>query len=172
MGLRYIGIDIRIDQIKENEATLKELGLKGATYIHGDGRFIPDDVGPFDVALTCPPYFDLEQYSDQPDDLSNLGSYEEFIAGIYFSAMSHFKVMKPGAFVCWVVGPFRSKKTGELINFPGHTIEAFREAGFIYWQDVILSKNFGSAAKRSTNAWKGLKLVPIHEHLLVFRKPK
>ena len=78
--------------------------------------------------------------------------------------------MKPGAFVCWVVGLFRDK-SGELIDFPAHTVENFREAGFIYWQHIILSKNFASAAVRAGNSWKGHKLVPRFENLLIFRKP-
>jgi len=78
--------------------------------------------------------------------------------------------LKPDAFMCIVVGPFRDK-SGEIVDFRAHTVDNFREAGFKFWQEIILSKNFGSAAKRSTNSWKGLKLVPIHEYLLVFRKP-
>jgi len=68
------------------------------------------------------------------------------------------------------VGNFRDKN-GELIDFPGHTIENFQEVGFTYWQQVVLSKNFASAAKRSTNSWRGQKLVPTHEFLLVFKNP-
>lgn len=171
MGYQYHGVEIRKAQIDENHGVLKSLGLKGAVYHLSDGRYLDGIEGPFDVALTCPPYYDLEKYSNQPDDLSNLSSYEEFNAGMALSAVAHAKVMKPRAFVCIVVGLFRDKK-GELIDFRAHTVENFREAGFTFWQDIILSKNFGSAAKRSTNSWKGLKLVPIHEHLLVFRQPE
>ena len=78
--------------------------------------------------------------------------------------------MKPGSFVCIIVGLFRDKK-GELIDFPADTVENFRDAGFTYWQNIILSKNFASAAVRAGNAWKGMKLVPRHENLLVFRTP-
>jgi hypothetical protein len=70
-----------------------------------------------------------------------------------------------------VVGPFRDKQTSELIDFPAHTTDNFQEAGFVYWQQIVLSKNFASAAKRSTMAWRGHKLVPAHEFLLVFRTP-
>jgi len=172
MGYKYVGIEIRAEQIKENYNTLEELKLEGAEYILSDGRFFDkDDIGKFDMALTCPPYYNLEQYSDHPSDLSNLSSYEEFNASMFFSALAHSQVMKPGAYVCIVVGNFRDKK-GELIDFRAHTVENFREAGFIFWQDIILSKNFGSAAKRSTNAWRGHKLVPNHEYLLVFKQPE
>ena len=172
MGHEYHGVEIRQEQIDENRAVLDRLGLD-AKYHHSDGRFF-DGGGaePFDAAITCPPYYDLEVYSDQENDLSNLGNYWEFNAGIFFSAMSHRKVMKPGSFVCIVVGNFRDKKTSELIDFRSHTVQNFREAGFLFHQEIILSKNFGSAAKRSTNSWKGLKLVPIHEFLLVFRTPQ
>lgn len=171
MGFRYTGFDINQAQILENEKAIKNLKLEGAKFILGDGRFLEGLEGTFDVALTCPPYHDLEKYTDQLNDLSNMRSYAEFNAGMAVCAQSHRPLMKPGSFVCIVVGPIRDKKTGALIDFPAHTVQNFREAGFIYWQQIVLSKNFGSAAKRSTNAWKGKKLVPIHELLLVFRTP-
>jgi hypothetical protein len=172
MGYKYHGFEIRQEQIDENRAILDGLGLSGFRYHLGDGRYLNDlDDSNFDVALTCPPYWNLEEYSDLDSDLSNIKTYDEFNAGMAFCAINHFKPMKPGAFVCIVVGPFRDKKSGELIDFPAHTVQNFREAGFVFWQQIILSKNFASAAKRSTNSWKGLKLVPCHEFLLVFRKP-
>ena len=172
MGYHYTGFEIRQEQIDENKALLKRLKLKNVEYILGDGRFLADDIGQFDACLECPPYYNLEQYSDLDSDLSNMGSYWEFNAAMWMSAQAHAEVMKPGAFVCLVVGPFRDKRTGELIDFPAHTVENYRDAGFIFWQQVVLCKNFASAAKRSTMSWKGKKLVPIHEFLLVFRQPE
>jgi hypothetical protein len=174
MGYQYHGVEIRQSQIDENLAVLKSLALVDkVTYHLDDGRFmdIGIDLRSFDCALTCPPYYNLEVYSDQSNDISTCGTYAEFNAAMMLSARAHMPHMKPGAFVCIVVGPFRDKKTGELIDFPAHTVENFREAGFIYWQQIVISKNFASAAKRSTNAWRGLKLVPAHEFLLVFRTP-
>ena len=118
----------------------------------------------------CPPYYDLETYSDLPDDLSNLPTYEAFNYGMFACVLAHMRVLKPGTFACVVVGLFRNKE-GELVDFRGHTVLNFQEAGFLFHQDVVLSKNFGSAAIRASNAWRGRKLVPLHEHLLVFKKP-
>ena len=170
MGYEYHGFEIREEQIKENERTIRELGLDGITYHYADGRFLKCDHTDFDVALTCPPYHNLETYSDQVDDISNMPNYAAFNAAMWMCACSHFNIMKPGAFVCIVIGNFRDKH-GELIDFRGHTVQNFKEAGFLFWQDIILSKNFASAAKRAGNAWKGKKLVPRHEHLLIFRTP-
>lgn len=173
MGYEYHGFEIRKEQIEENMGILRRLGLDNVHYHLADGRLLNVGVDPssMDVAITCPPYFDLEVYSDHPDDISTFKTYAEFNAAMYLSAEAHRPLMKPGAFVCIVVGPIRDKKTGEMIDFRAHTVQNFREAGFLFWQEIILSKNFGSAAKRSTNAWRGLKLVPRHEFLLVFRTP-
>jgi len=174
MGYHYTGIEIRQEQINENKQTLRDLRLSHCRYVIGDGRFVDESVGPnkvaFDFGFTCPPYHDLEQYSDLPQDLSNMRSYGEFNAGMAMCAESHRRVLKPGAFMCIVVGNFRDK-SGELIDFRADTVQNFREVGFKFWQEIILSKNFGSAAKRSTNSWAGHKLVPIHEFLLVFKTP-
>lgn len=169
MGHRYTGFEIRQDQIDENESLLKKLKLKGFRYLKQDGRFLDIDEQ-FDVAVTCPPYHDLERYSDQPDDISTLGSYSEFNASMWLSAQAHRQRIKPGGFVAIIVGLFRDKR-GELIDFPADTVANFRDAGFLYWQHIILSKNFASAAVRASNAWKGNKLVPRHENLLIFRAP-
>ncbi len=172
MGYQYVGFDIRKKQIDENTKLLGDLGVDKVTYIVGDGRFLNGATGLFDMALTCPPYWNLEVYSDLPEDLSNAVSYDEFNAGMMFTAQAHRKVMKPGSFVCIVVGPFRDKKTGELIDFPAHTVVNFQEAGFYYHQQIVLLKNFASAAKRGPRAWeRGKKLVPNHEFCLVFKTP-
>lgn len=170
MGHRYTGFEVRPEQIEENEALLKKLKLKGARYVQSDGRLLDIDDS-FDCAITCPPYYDLEVYSDRPEDISTAADYSSFNGSMWLCAQSHFERLKPGAFACIIVGLFRDKR-GELIDFPAHTVENFREAGFQYWQHIILSKNFASAAVRAGNAWKGHKLVPRHENLLIFRKPE
>lgn len=172
MGMVYHGVEIRQEQIDENLAVINRLGLKNVHYHLDDGCKLNIDEGDFDAAITCPPYFDLEVYSNHPLDISTFKTYDQFNEAINSCAHAHRPHMKPGAFVCIVVGPFRDKKSGELVDFRADTVANFRDAGFLFHQEIILSKNFGSAAKRSTNAWRGFKLVPRHEFLLVFRTPQ
>lgn len=175
MGYRYIGYDIRQEQIDENLEAMERIGITGVQYLCADGTSLAaTEPVSMDFALTCPPYYDLERYSDLSEDLSNLPSYEEFDAAMLRCAHAHRRVMKPGAFVCIVTSCFRKKnKAGvnELIDFPGDTIVNFKKAGFHVWQKIILSRNFASAAVRSTTSWLGKKLIPRHEELLVFRTP-
>ena len=81
MGYEYVGFDIRQEQIDENFKLLEEMGLEGSVdYYLGDGCLLSPafDMGKFDMALTCPPYWNLEKYSDLPNDLSNLKTYRDF----------------------------------------------------------------------------------------------
>ncbi len=176
MGYRYLGYEIRQEQIDENLRNIAILGIgNSVVYKCSDGAILEGcDSNSCDFALTCPPYYDLEQYSDLPNDLSNLPNYDTFDRAMLTCAKAHFRVMKPSSFVCIVTCPFRvggDKDTNELRDFPGDTVRNFRAAGFMLWQKIVLSRNFASAAVRSTVSWRGMKLVPRHEELLVFRKP-
>lgn len=172
MGLEYHGVDVRQEQIDENHRVINGLGLANISYHLNDARSLDFGVSDFDVAVTCPPYYDLEQYSDQADDMSAFPTYGSFDAAMWMCAHAHRPLMKPGSFVCIIIGNFRDKKTGEMIDFRAHTVENFRDAGFTFHDEIILSRNFGSAAKRAKNAWQGKKLVRRHEFLLVFRTPE
>ncbi len=173
MGYNYVGYDISANQIEHNEEIIRKFKLDNVIYKVSDARnlHLIEHQNTFDFAFTCPPYWNIEVYSDDPDDFSAFDTYGEFHDAMYDVAKAQFKVMKPGVFACIVVGNFRDKKTGAIIDFRGDTVINYQDAGFLFHQDVILSKNFGSAVQRSTNAWKGKKLISTHEHLLVFQKP-
>lgn len=176
MNYSYIGYEIRQEQIDENLRAIENLGLSGSVeYRNSDGtQLFGCEPNSIDFGITCSPYFNLEVYSNLPEDLSNMRSYDEFHEAMFRCAKSYFRVMKPGAFVCLVTCPFRvggDKDENELLDFPGDTIDNMRMAGFMLWQKIVLSRNFASAASRSTTSWKGKKLINRHEELLVFRKP-
>ncbi|KKN90052.1 hypothetical protein LCGC14_0231650 [marine sediment metagenome] len=168
MGYEYHGIDVRQEAITENEKIIEELGLD-AHYHLGDGTVLDClDSELFDLCFACPPYHNLEVYSDQDDDISNLEDYLDFDEAMGQAAVAIKEKLKPDAFTCVNVGNFRDKSKA-LVDFRGDTVINFHLAGFILWQDIILSRSAGSAAVRAANSWKGMKLVPRHEHLLVFR---
>lgn len=78
LGNRYTGIDIRKEQI---DADIRQCsGFKDrVSYICGDSEKEVKSLGMFDFVFSCPPYYDLEVYSDKKEDLSNKPTYEEFL---------------------------------------------------------------------------------------------
>lgn len=124
----------------------------------------------YDMIFSCPPYYDLEEYSDDPEDLSNLGSYEEFHRQYAEIIKLSVARLKPNRFAVFVVGDIRDKN-GAYRNFVGHTIQAFEDAGAVLYNEAVLLNAIGTAALRANRYFTGMrKLVKCHQNVLVFWK--
>lgn len=122
-----------------------------------------------DFVFTCPPYGDLEVYSDDPRDLSTLDD-AGFLAA-YRDIIDHaVRVLRPGRFCAIVVGDYR-RKDGTYSNFVGRTVQAFEDAGARLYNEAVLVSPVGSMAMRATRQFSASrKLVRGHQQLLVFVK--
>ena len=178
MGREYVGIDLSEKQIQANEEEYEKLKdeFKHPTWICGDsnavlvnGEIIPYIQDGFDFLLTCPPYADLEVYSDDPRDLSNM-DYHDFRLAYFEIIHKATSLLKDDAFAAIVVGEVRDKK-GNYYNFVADTIEAFLRAGMQYYNECILVTPVGTAALRANNTFgKTRKVVKSHQNVLVFIK--
>ena len=83
LGYRYTGIELRKEQIKANMEQVHSICTDvryKPVYICGDSAKVLDIVNKrFDAVFSCPPYYNLEVYSDDPRDISNLQTYDDFI---------------------------------------------------------------------------------------------
>ena len=122
----------------------------------------------FDFVFSCPPYGDLEVYSDLPGDISNM-EYADFMAAYRSIIKKSCDKLKSGGFACFVVGDFRDKK-GNYRGFVPDTIRAFMDAGVKYYNEAILINSLASAAIRADGNMKNRKLVKTHQNILVFKK--
>lgn len=179
LGNEYVGVDLSEDQINANEENWTSFPLtedftgapvKKPTWIHGDSCNIDTLVdGEFDFLMTCPPYADLEVYTDDPRDLSNM-EYEDFKKAYFEIIDKACTKLKDDSFAAIVVGDVRDKK-GVYRNFVSDTIEAFKEAGLIYYNEIILLQTIGSASYRGNKTFGSKrKVVKIHQNVLVFVK--
>jgi tRNA1(Val) A37 N6-methylase TrmN6 len=95
------------------------------SYIVGDSNIVLDTItDKFDFVYSCPPYYDLEQYSDDPNDLSNIDSYDEFLRSYRSIIAKSCALLKDDRFACFVVGDIRDKN-GFYRNFVSDTTKAF-----------------------------------------------
>lgn len=141
-------------------------------WITGDScnisALLPDEQ--FDYVFSCPPYFDLEIYSDTEGDLSNAGDYQTFIASYRAIIAACMSKLKDDRFACFVVGDVRGKK-GMYRNFVSDTIAAFQDAGAKLYNEAILVTSVGSLPIRVGKQFEsGRKLGKTHQNVLVFIK--
>lgn len=174
LGRRYIGHELREEQVAANRAQGDEIcGAMESppAWIAGDSRLIDrtcSDVNA-DFLFSCPPYADLEVYSDNPKDLSTM-KYAEFKA-IYAEIIAKACVrLVDNSFACFVVGEVRDKK-GNYIDFVGDTVQAFRDAGLTYYNEIILVTSAGSLPIRAAKQFSSSrKIGKTHQNVLVFVK--
>lgn len=179
LGRDYTGVDLSENQIAANEVQFKEMGEKykniegDAKWINGDSLNVKDLApGEYDFMFTCPPYFDLEVYSDKPEDISNADSFDDFMDMFSKIIKNTTEMLKEDSFAVCVVGDVRSKKNGgAYYNFVGHTVEAFKAAGLHYYNEGILVNVIGTLPVRISKQFhSGRKLGKQHQNVLVFYK--
>lgn len=122
-----------------------------------------------DLVFTCPPYADLEVYSDDPRDLSTLG-YAEFRRALADVLRAAAVLLKPDRFVVLVVGEVRGKD-GNYYGLVPDTVAAAREAGLVYYDELILVTAVGSLPIRAGGQFASTrKIGKTHQNVLVFAK--
>ena len=175
LGYNYTGVDIRAEQIESNINQVKLIldSDNMPRWICGDSLNVLDTMtDTFDFVFSCPPYGSLEKYSDLKGDISNM-TYDLFIDAYCKIVSKSIRLLKRGAFACFVVSDFRDKKSGAYLGFVKDTIQSFIDSGADLWNEIILLNALGTAAMRSDKCMSSSKkVVRVHQHILVFKKRK
>jgi hypothetical protein len=159
-GISYVGYDINPEAI---QAAADDYG---ASNVLADSRTatIPRHGG----LLTCPPYWNLEEYSGQgidgcPTWYSFVGDYAKILRRCCGGA-------SPGATYCIMVGDWRAQKG--YYNMAHTTRTIMYEMGATTIDEVVVSRKAITKIKvMLPQALSEGYTVKVHEHLLVFRLP-
>ena len=184
LGMSYTGFDTCADTFGLNERLLARARAKhgdnGATStLHlGDGTAMEpyaDASDLFDGVFSCPPYYDIEQYSGAAGDLSHMteGEFNERIR-VMFRHL--YRLVKPsGKYrpdihpVLMTVGTVRHGESG-IVDMDNLFQAYAREAGFIL-HDKVMSENLtphaGFTFRRN---WSLGFVTKAHETTLVWVK--
>ena len=171
LGYKYTGIDIRQEQVDSNrEQGLEILELENQPnwYVGDSDKILNNFNKKFDFVFSCPPYANLEVYSDLEGDVSNM-NYNDFMIAYTSIIKKSCDLLKNNSYACFVVGEVRDKK-GNYIGFVPDTIKAFEKCGMKYYNEAILLNALGSASMRANGNMKTQKLVKIHQNILIFKK--
>ena len=172
LGNKYWGSDLNKLQIDENWKQAQEITpekIDNINWICGNSFNEIEDAPQADFIFSCPPYGDLEVYSDDADDLSNM-PHNDFLDLYYKIIYKTVSKLKQNRFACFVVADFRDAN-GFYRNFVSETISAFEQAGVKLYNEAILVNMVGTASLRVTRQFNaGRKLCKTHQNVLVFCK--
>ena len=169
LGFFYTGIDLSDRQLKANAEQASTIcDIIKPRWIVGDSKNVFTLApGAYDLVFSCPPYGDLEVYSEDAADLSTM-AHADFLAAYRSIVSACVAMLKPNRFACFVVGDFRDDK-GFYRNFVSDTITAFQDAGTVLYNEAIIVTAVGSLPIRAGRQFQaGRKLGKTHQNVLVF----
>jgi DNA modification methylase len=174
----YIGVDVCSEYMKINRDLRQKLLDRPRwpddpepptiQLIEGSSAKVDLPDNHADFTITSPPYWDLEYYGPEAEQLGNNEDYEDFLEALYPHIVENERILKPGAFCIWCINDFRKNK--EFHAYHIDLYKRFVDAGFepfnIYIIDLV------SVVQASfTRDIIEHKIVPKqHEYVLVFRK--
>ena len=135
-----------------------------------DSRHMPIEDGLGDFTITSPPYWDIEEYGDEPEQLGKQKTYEGFLDGVQEVAADNLRVLKPGAYCVWFVNDFRRK--GVFHVYHRDLMNRMEEVGFEPWDICIVDFGGSFGASFASQIVERKMLPKRHEYALIFRKPE
>lgn len=175
-GHNYVGYDTSKEQIDFNKYyykhTLQEKYILNdtPTWINESSENIKE-VEQYDYVLTCPPYYNLEKYTDLPEDLSNKPTYLMFLESYKDILNKSVKALKEDCFYSIVVSDVRDKRTTEYIGLVADTIKILQDCGLLFYNELIIYNDTGNLAITSGDYLnKARKVGRQHQNVLVFYK--
>lgn len=173
LGYKYTGIELREEQVKSNREqaiNILEINNQPQWYCGDSDKVLDDEFSvKYDLLFSCPPYMNLEKYSDLEDDLSNMAD-DDFI--VKYNSIIHksCELLKKGGYAVFVVGDLRDKK-GYYKDFTGITKKAFLDCGMKLYNELILIEPVGTKAMTMERGFKNGKLAKVHQNVYIFYKP-
>ena len=171
LGRKYWGCDLSAAQIAANidQISLLPPNAPPPSWNVGDALDMVPGAPAADFLVACPPYFDLEVYSEDPRDLSTMG-WEEFRSAYDEIIASAAARLRDNRFAAFVVGDIRDED-GSYRNFPSYTTACFKRAGMQLYNEMILITAVGSLSIRAERQFvMSRKLGRTHQTVLIYCK--
>jgi len=173
MGRKYMGFDINLHQVQANkQQSKKPLWWCEDSYTALDK--VADES--HDFIFTCPPYYDLEVYTDDVNDISNM-SVEDFDNRYNKILQKSVKKLKNNRFFAIVVSEVREPSvtgkysTGRYRGLVSKTIDMLEKSGLEFYNDMILFNSQHQASRVGKTYFERNRKIPsVHQNVLVFVK--
>lgn len=171
--------------INSPDTPLKEVKKGNYWLMQGDSIKLSKKIETesIDYIFFSPPFKDLYTYSDDPQDLSNVGGDKEFYEHFSFLIPELYRSLKQGRLLSMhmMQGTTSIGKDGyySIVDFRGELIRLFQKHGFIFHAEKMIRKNPQLAAVRTKNHQlmhgttkrdSSISRCGLADYILTFRK--
>lgn len=180
LGYNYIGVDCCVEFMQDNE------DIKNTLYERREGQIVRKDNWiklytqssesvpevedeSCDFTITSPPYWDLEYYGPEPEQLGTGKKYDKFLEGIAKCIEENYRVLKSGAFCAWFINDFRKQK--KFYPYHSHIYEILTDTGFEGFNIYIVDLGATVNHMFVQDIIKHRILPKRHEYCVLVKKP-
>ena len=136
LKVHYTGIDPCEKTYAALRAIRDELGLTDVTLIHKPAEVaLQQSLGTYDIALTSPPYYNLELYSDEPTQSVQSGGYQTWL-DTFLKPVIQGVIRHGVKYSCWSVKNFKTDKKYDLLD---DVIRIHGEHGWRLLDDTVFT---------------------------------
>jgi len=194
LGRKGIGIDLNSDYYDLAKERFQKKGMNEEidyNFIVGDSLQVIKDLVEIDYIITSPPYHNIlknnskgirkesksdkyrngsrlgvEYYSDQPEDLGNQSSYDEFLSLLTKIMTESYKKLRAGKYCSLIISDFTVNKKEVCVQ--GDIVSLMERIGYNFVGTIILLQDnkplypFGYP--------HAFKINHMHQNIINFRK--
>lgn len=181
LGLNYHGVDICHEFMEDNKKIAKLLYKRRETSLKITKKDnwiqlheISSDNVPLsndscDFTITSPPYWNLEYYGPEKEQLGNSTSYDYFLTLLEDHIVENYRVLRPGSFCIYNANDFRRNK--KFYPFHLDLYMMMCDIGFEPFNIYILDQGNTTNQLFAQDVIKHRLLPKQHEFFLVMRVP-
>lgn len=181
LGLNYVGIDICHEFMEDNKIIAEKLAerqknslqiVKKDNWIklhECSSEKVPYADNSFDFTITSPPYWNLEYYGPEKQQLGLKKEYDEFLYLLEDCIAENYRVLKPGSFCIYNANDFRRNKKFYPLHIDVYYLLV--NIGFEPFNIYILDQGNTTNQLFAQEIVKNRLLPKQHEFFIVVRKP-
>lgn len=122
-----------------------------------------------DFTLTSPPYYDLEYYGNEPQQLGKAKTYQEFLSNISKHIVENYRILKSNAYCAYNINDF--KRGGVFVPYHIDIALIMQKTGFILKDIIIIDLGPNPLGACFATQIEKLKIFPKrHEYVVIGQK--
>lgn len=181
LSRNYIGYDVSVAFMSFNEKVKQELfgkSTQGVLFVPQNtitlhlqsSEHMVEQNESVDLVFTSPPYFSIEWYGDEPEQLGKSKTYKDFLLRMKQILSECYRVLKPNKFCVFNVNDFRMEN--KFYPYHADIMYLMRFVGFDL-HDVLVVKWKSCIGQAFASQIEDRKIcAKAHEYLIISRKPK
>lgn len=178
-GRNYIGVDVCNSFMNANEK-IRDILYKGSkksllknkctiSLLHQSSSNVHQIKSEFaDYTITSPPYWDIEYYGDEPEQLGNAKSFKQFMELLSKHIQENFRILKSGSYCTWFINDFVKNKV--FYCYHAELIDCFSLCGFQLHDIVIVDLGYPMSGCFLKSIEASMRSAKRHEYAITFRK--